>query len=209
MALLPSGYVFGTTGDSATPTEKPDGGTIVGITSATDTTNGPITQTFPFYENALGGREKRSVPKAVSGEAHAFSAQKAYSAGTFAYDPTNSQFTIRTVADKINNVSNTTLLIPGNAAFRTHRHVSNKSKGAKTSTAYRAGYWNALGVSEQRTNWTTAPSSNNVNYVLPTNNGSNADDQAIYVTYKSVPGELAYMYGAIDPLQDEYPARNL
>jgi hypothetical protein len=64
-----------------------------------------------------------------------------------------------------------------------------------------------MGISGQRTNWSTAPSTNNVNYVLPTNNGSNADDQAIYVTYRSVPGELVYMYGTLDAKMKDYPAK--
>ena len=111
-----------------------------------------------------------------------------------------------TSATKINNSANTTLLIPGYGNQPPHQQTSNKSKGAKTSTAWRAGYFVAVGVDNQRTNWSTAPATNNVNYVLPTNNGSNAADHAQFVTYKLIPGELAYMDGSPNPIQDEYKA---
>ena len=55
MALLPNTIIYGATGNSSSPTEKLDGGTIVGITSASDTTNGPITRTFPLTLNAIDG----------------------------------------------------------------------------------------------------------------------------------------------------------
>jgi hypothetical protein len=206
MALLPSGYIYATTGNYNLPTEKVDGGTVVGVTSATNTTTGPITRTFPLTSNAIEGSiDRRVVVVAASGAAHAYSATKAYAAGTFAYD--QDQFMIRTVATKINNVASTLLSINGLPKNRPHTLISNKSKGAKTSTAHRSGYWNGVGVANQRTNWSTPPSSNNVSYVLPTNNASNADDQGQFVTYKSVPGELAYMYGAIDPKLKDYPAK--
>jgi len=205
MALLPNTIIYGTTSNSSSPTEKRDGGTIVGITSASDTTNGPATQTFPLTSNAIDGETRRVVVIEASGAAHSYSATKAYSGGTFAYDQV--QFMIRTVATKINNVSSTLLSINGLPANRPHTLVSNKSKGAKTSTAHRAGYWRPVGISGQRTNWSVAPLSNNVSYVLPTNNGSNASDQGQFVTYRSVPGELAYMYGAIDAKLADYPAK--
>lgn len=205
MALLPSGYIVATTGNSNTPVEKVNGGTIVGITSATPTTAGsPVTRTFPLTNNAIDGRVKRVVVIAASGQAHAYSAQKALSAGTFAYD--QSQFMIRTVATRINNIASTLLSINGLPSNRPKNLVTNKSKGAQTSTAHRSGYWRGMGISGQRTQWSTPPSSNNVNYVLPTNNASNAADQAQFVTYKSVPGELVYMYGAINPILKDYPA---
>ena len=205
MALLPSGYIVATTGNSNTPVEKANGGTIVGITSATTTTAGsPVTRTFPLTNNAIDGRVKRVVVIAASGQAHSYSAQKALAAGTFAYD--QNQFMIRTVATRINNIASTLLSINGLPFNRPKNLVTNKSKGAQTSSAYRSGYWNGFGITNQRSNWSTPPASNNVNYVLPTNNASNAADQAQFVTYKSVPGELVYMYGAINPILKDYPA---
>lgn len=205
MALLPNTIIYGTTSNNSSPTEKLDGGTIVGVTSATDTTNGPITQTFPLTSNAIEVDERRVTVVEASGAAHAYSATKAYSSGTFAYDQV--EFMIRTVATKINNVASTLLSVNGLPSNRPHTLISNKSKGAKTSTAHRSGYWRPMGISAQRTNWSTPPATNNVNYVLPTNNAANAVDQGQFVTYRSVPGELAFMYGAIDAKLQDYPAK--
>lgn len=205
MALLPNTIIYGTTGDDSSPTEKLDGGTIVGVTSATDTTNGPITQTFPLTSNAIDLDDRRTMVKELSGASHATSVTKADSGGTFAYDQV--QFMIRTVATQINGQSNTVLQVNGLPSNRPHTLISNKSKGAKTSTAHRSGYWRGLGISGQRTNWSVAPQTNNVSYVLPTNNSSNANDQGQFVTYRSVPGELVYMYGAINPVLADYPAK--
>ena len=205
MALLPNTIIYGATGNNSSPTEKLDGGTVVGITSASDTTNGPITQTFPLTSNAIHGDVRQVLVLEASGDAHDYSAQKAFTAGTFAY--VQDQFMIRTVATKINNVASTLLSINGQAGNRPHTLISNKSKGAKTSTAHRSGYWRGVGISGQRTNWSSALATNNVSYVLPTNNSSPAVDQGQFVTYRSVPGELAYMYGAIDAQLKDYPAK--
>lgn len=205
MALLPNTIIYGATSNNSSPTEKLDGGTVVGVTSATDTTNGPITQTFPLTSNAIDLTDRRTIVVEASGSAHAYSAKKAYEAGTFAYD--QSDWMIRTVGTTINNVASTLLSINGLVGNRPHTLISNKSKGAKTSTAHRSGYWNGMGISGQRTNWSTPPATNNVSYVLPTNNSSDAVDQGQFVTYRSVPGELAYMYGAIDAKTVDYPAK--
>lgn len=203
MALLPNTIIYGTTGSSSSPTEKRDGGTVVGITSASDTTNGPVTQTFPLTSITI--KPGRSVPKELSGAAHASSATKADTGGTFAYD--QSQFMIRTVATKINNQANTVLQINGLPANRPHTLISNSAKGALLTTAHRAGYWRGVGISGQRTNWSTPPSTGDITFKLPTNNASDAVDQGQFVTYRSVPGELAYMYGSIDATLKDYPAK--
>lgn len=204
MALLPNTKIYGTTGNNSSPTEK-IGGVVVGITSATTVTAGsPLTKVFPVINNASDGLDTGNFPVEASGTAHAFSAKAAVSGGTFAYK--QSQFMIRGIATKINNITNSAILSNGNEEHVQRRHITLKQKGAKTMTAYAAGYWNPLGISGQRTNWSTAPASANVAYVLPTNNASTADDQAIYVTYRTIPGELVYMYGAINPKQDDYKA---
>ena len=206
MALLPNTIIYGTTGDSSSPTEKSDGGTVIGITSATDTTAGPITQTFNLTDNAIDGRERRVLVLEASGAAHAYSAQKADTGGTFAYD--QDQFIIRTVTTKINNQSNTVLQINGIPRNRPKNNVTDSAKGALLTTAHRSGYWRGVGISGQRTNWSTPPSTRDITFKLPTNNASDAVDQGQFVTYKSIPGELAYMYGAIDAKQDDYKARS-
>jgi len=205
MALLPNTIIYGTTGNNSSPTEKANGGTLLGVTSTTDTTNGPITRTFVVRDNAMGDVVRRSVPlERASGTGHTFNTKKAYTSGTFAYEQVD--WIVRQMATTINGVANTAIRLTGNESNRVHRLVSNKGKGAKTATAYRAGYWRPTGIVNKRINWSTAPSTANVSYVLPTNNSSAADDQAIYVTYRSVPGELVYMQGSTTPKQDDYKA---
>ena len=208
MALLPSGFIVQPkmAGNRNNPVEV-KGGVVVGITNATDITKGnAVTEVFQFSANAIGELDVLTTPK-ESASVHSASNQTGVlSGGTFAYN--QSQFMVRTSATNINNSSSTALLIPGYGSMAPpHRSVTNSSKGAKTSTAWRARYFNWLGIAGQRTNWSTAPATNNVSYVLTTDNSSNASDQAIFVTYKAIPGELAYMDGSPDPIQDEYKGR--
>jgi len=203
MALLPNTKIYGTTGNSSSPTEKV-GGVVVGITSATTVTDGsPLTQTFPFTQNSVQINDPNGVVSAT-GVGHAYNAQSVISGGTFNYN--QSQFMIRGIATKINNIANLAIFNNGNEDSIVRRPIALQQKGAKTVTAMVAGYWNPLGISGQRTNWSTSPASATGAYYLPTDNTTQADDHAIFNTYRTVPGELVYMYGAIDPLQDEYKA---
>ena len=207
MALLPSGIIVSTKGANAAknaPTEV-RGGVIVGITSATDTAVGqPVTEVFQFSTQAIGEKDVYTTPKESASVNSTSNQTGVLSGGTFAYDQV--QFMLRMSATKINNSDATALLINGQTTPPPHRAITNKSKGAKTSTAWRAGYWEALGIAGQRTNWSTAPSTNNAAYQETTGTG-NADDEAIFVTYKAVPGELAYIDGSPNPIQDEYKGR--
>lgn len=204
MALLPSGYAVGTTGNSITSPTEQLGGVMIGITTATAVTTGnPVTQTFNVRDTAETPN-RRVVPVAASGAAHAFSTQKAYTSGTFAYN--QSEFLIRTHADTINGVASNVLLINGNESGRLRRSLKQNAWGAKTSTAWRAGYFSFLRIAGQRTNWTTAPTANNATFKSTTNNGTDSSDEAIYVTFRSVPGELTYMRGEAHPFTDEYAA---
>jgi hypothetical protein len=207
MALLPTGIIVVPTGTTKTITPvEVIGGVVIGVSSATDTSAGsPITETFLFKKNGI--KPVYSAPIESTDAGSAYNATTALSStGTFAYN--QDQFMIKGVATNINNTASTALAIGGMSDNRPHKNDSNKSKGAKTSTAYRTGYWRALGISGQRTNWSVSPTTNNVDYVLPTDNTTAAVDQAIYVTYKAVPGELAYMDGSPNPIQDEYKPRS-
>jgi hypothetical protein len=210
MALLPSGIIVGATGNNTSPVEKRDGGTLIGITSASNTTTGPITRLFNVLNNAIEGQqERRSLVLEKTGAGSAYNTKKALTSGTFARDQvaTRDEWIIRGVAAKINGSANTAILINGILYNRPKTMTSNKSKGAKTSTAYRSGYWRPTGISGQRTNWSTAPATNNVSYVSTTNNAVDASDQCQFVTYMAVPGELVYMYGSLDAKLKDYPAR--
>jgi len=207
MALLPSGIIVSTKGANAAKNAPVEvrGGVIVGITSATDVTKGnPVTEVFQFSAQAIGEKDVYTTPKESASVDSTSNQTGVLSGGTFAYDQV--QFMLRMSATKINNSDATALLINGQTTPPPHRAITNKSKGAKTSTAWRAGYWEALGIAGQRTNWSTAPSTNNVAYQETTGTG-NSDDEAIFVTYKAVPGELAYIDGSPNPIQDEYKGR--
>ena len=147
MALLPTGVIVVPTGANKelTPVEV-KGGVMVGVTSATTTTAGsPITEVFEFKKNAI--KAAFSKPKQTTSTNSSYNATTSMtSGGTFAYN--QSQFMIRNSATKINNSSSNVLLINGMADNYQHRNVSNKSKGAKTSTAWRAGYLSLIHISE-------------------------------------------------------------
>jgi hypothetical protein len=203
---LPSGMVVSTTGNASYPFTEALGGAVVGVTDKTNTAAGqPVTTRIPFKDNAVGENHVDTKPKELTSTNSTSNQRPAYSAGTFAYNQV--QFMAQMVATKINNVANTSLQIGGQTVAPPHRSISNKSKGAKTSTAWRARNFNWLGIAGQRTNWSSAPATNNVDYVLPTDNTTAAADHAIFVTYKAVPGELTYMDGAPNPIQDQYKAR--
>lgn len=209
MAMLPSGYVVSTTGVYTNyPTEKVNGGTALGITNSTSVTTNPITKIFPVINAASDGiPNRRSIPVEASGVNHAYNAAKTLTSGTFAYN--GSGILIRTVSTQINGSANTALQINGNEQHRLRRSLRQKSWGAKTTTAWRAGYFRwtrTSGSSNVRSAWSTTPAALNENFVLTTNNGSNSDDTAQYVTFRSIPGELVYLQGSLTPYQDDYKA---
>ena len=207
--MLPTTYIVAPTGAAASKTTnvvvEVKGGVVVGVTSATDTTKGsPVTEVFQFSANAVGEDHVLTTPKQSASVNSTSNQTGILSGGTFAYNQV--QFMIRTSATKINNSASNTLLIPGYGKMPPHLSDANSQKGAKTSTAWRAGYWRAVGIAGQRTNWSTAPSTNNVDYQTPTG-GVLADDNAQFLTYKAVPGELSYMDGSPNPTTDEYKGR--
>ena len=211
MALLPTGFVVGTNGvHNASPTEQ-IGGAAMGITSATTITTGsPLTSTLPIYDNVYKGGNRRVLAIAASGGNHAYSAQKALSSGTFAYDA--SGYIIRSYSTQINGTASTLMSNMGNAGYRLRRSLVQKSRGIGYATAFRAGYFRFTKISGQRTNWSTAPTALSATFKSTTSNSTDSDDQALYVTYRSVPGELTYMIGSTiaseAPKQDNYKAKN-
>ncbi len=207
MAILPTGYVVGTRGVyNVTPTEDL-GGVALGITDATPATAGkPVTQTFSIVGNLTNTGNRRSVPIQASGTAHTYSAQRAMNGGTFAF-ANPSGYLIRGFSTTINGSASTSLLINGNEGFRLRRDHKLKSWGYKYSTAIRAGYFRFTKISGQRTPWSVAPSSLNETFRSTTNNATDAVDQTTYVTYRSIPGELVYLQGGLNPFLDDYKAQ--
>lgn len=206
MALLPTGYVVGTNGVyNVSPTEQ-IGGAAFGITDATTVTAGkPLTYVMPIKDNVGKIGNGRSLPIALSGVNHVYATQKTVSAGTFAYETYSP--VIRTVSTTLNGIANTALLINGNSGSRLRRSLVQKSRGIGYGTAFRAGYFRFTKIAGQRNNWSVAPSALNATFKSTTSNSTDSDDQALYVTYRSIPGELVYMHGSLDPKQDDYKAK--
>lgn len=199
MAYINSGVAIGTRGGLATNVLT---GSIASTTSATKTGDSEfIKNPSPLY--AFGTPVLPNEPriKTTSGSYNATTALA--STGVFAYGPTKNEWTILGVGTKINGTL-TTQLGTGSSQLVSKRNRRQKMFGAKTSTAFRAGYFQPLGT-DNRTPWTTKPASLNESYISPT--GGAVDDQAIYHTYLTIPGEFTYMYGAPNPKQDEYSGR--
>lgn len=203
---IPSTYKLSTTDNTdTTPTEK-IGGVVIGVTSATTVTAGePITKVFDLKtqgtDGAVGGR--RTSPKDTASTVEA----KGASIGTFAYDQVAWILRGNQASNKINNSTSTELTINGNGDDRDNERSSVKPVGGKTLTAFAARYWQPLGITDQRTNWSTAPTAMNVaNFLDPATGSATAVPDGAVGT-EAVPGELAYLYGALDPKQDDYKAR--
>jgi|TARA_R110000751_G_scaffold1976_1_gene7451 hypothetical protein len=199
---IPSSYKRATTGDAAFTAQKV-GGVVIGITSATTVTAGsPVTKVFDLKTQGTDGVDRRTAPKDTDITVTALAAT-----GTFAYDQSAFILIGNQANNKINNSASTALVLNGNDATVDGDRASVKPIGAKTLTAFAAQKWMPLGITAQRTNWSVAPTAMNVaNFVDPaTGSATVVPDGAVGT--QAVPGELAYMYGALDANQDEYKER--
>ena len=206
MALLPTGYVISCRGTGVAPLEQ-IGGAAMGITDATTVTTGsPFTSTLPIRDAITTGAmiSRRSRAIAASGLNHAYSAQRAMTSGTFAYDP--NAFIIQRYSTTINGIASNAMLFTDGDSYRLRRALRQKSWGYKYSTAIRAGYFSFTKISGKRTNWTTNPSALNDTFRSTTNNAVASDDQGMFVTYRSIPGELVYLSGSLTPVLADYSA---
>lgn len=194
---IPSTYRRNMTGGAFTSAKV--GGVLIGVTSATDTTNGqPITVTKQVKDNAVGERAFSGVK--ANTNAGAYNATKLLSSGTFAYGPAAGEWAIRRIGTTLNGTASTVLLFPASSSLTTHVHKREKMFGAKVLTAWRNRGWQPLGVSGQRSNWdanATGVNSGGVldplnsNFVSTTDNTSNSDDDAIGT--RAVPGSLTFL----------------
>lgn len=198
---IPSSYKRATTGDAAFTAQKV-GGVVIGITSATTVTAGsPVTKVFDLKTQGTDGVDRRTAPKDTDITVTALAAT-----GTFAYDQSAFIFIGNQANNNINGTASTALTLNGHESARDNERSSLTPIGAKTLTAFAARYWQPLGISAQRTNWSTDPTAMNVaDYDDGDTSTATTVDNAIGT--KAVPGELAYMYGALDANQDEYKAR--
>ena len=203
---IPSTYKVSTTDNTDTkPTEK-IGGVVIGVTSATTVTVGePVTKVFDLKTQGVGpnGSPRRSLPKDTASTVEA----KGAATGTFAYDQVAWMLIGNQASNKINNTTSTALTINGHEDVRDSDRASTFPIGAKTLVAFAARYWQPLGITGQRTNWSTPPTAMNVaNFLDPATGSATAVPDGAVGT-EAVPGELAYLYGALDPKQDDYKAR--
>ena len=201
---IPSTYKRNTVGGAFT--EQKIGGVVIGVTSATDTTDGqPVTEVFDLKtqgtDGVSGGR--RTTPKDTDITIEA----KGDGVGTFAYDQSAFMIIGNQANNKINNSASTALTLNGHESARDNERSSLTPIGAKTSTAWRDGSFEYLGVSAQRTPWGsgTPDPMNAANYADGDTSSATTVDDAVGT--QAVPGELAFMYGALIPNTGEYSAR--
>ena len=199
---IPSTYKVAPTGDGAFTAQK-IGGVVIGITSATTVTAGsPVTKVFDLKTQGTDGVDRRTTPKDTDITVTALAAT-----GTFAYDQSAFIFIGNQANNNINGTASTALTLNGRESARDNERSSLTPIGAKTLTAWRNGSFEYLGVSAQRTPWGsgTPDPMNAADYDDGDTSTATTVDNAIGT--KAVPGELAYMYGALDANQDEYKAR--
>ena len=198
---IPSTYKRNTVGGAFT--EQKVGGVVIGITSATDTTDGqPVTEVSALKDQGTDGVDRRTAPKDTAATVEALAAT-----GTFAYDQSAFILIGNQANNKINNSASTALKLNGRENARDNERSSLTPIGAKTSTAWRNGSFEYLGVSAQRTPWGsgTPDPMNAAKY----NDGDTATPTTVdnAVGTQAVPGQITYMYGAIDASGANYSER--
>ena len=200
---IPSVYKRNTVGGAFTSTSEKIGGVIIGITSATTVTAGqPVTKVFDLLTQGTDGAEggRRVTPKDTASTVEA----KGAGTGTFAYDQVAWMLRGNQSSNKINNVANTSLQINGNERIDRERS-SLTPIGAKTSTAWRDGSFEYLGVSAQRTPWGSGiPDPMNAADYHDGFGGVTIIDNAVGT--RAIPGELAYMFGSLVATTGDYSA---
>jgi len=193
MALLPTGIIVGTKSHASPPVEVVSS-LIAGVSTS-----------LALRDLSASVGNGRSVVIEASGSSHSYSAQKAYTAGTFAYEA-DTQI-IRGVTTSINGVASTAAKLTSSEEYLQRRSLVQKDRGASYATAIRAGYFSFTGVINQRTPWTTPPAALSNTFKSTTSNSTDSDDQGIFVTYRSVPGEFVFMNGSPNPILADYPAK--
>jgi len=199
---IPSTYKVAPTGDGAFTAQK-IGGVVIGITSATTVTDGsPVTKVFDLKTQGTDGVDRRTAPKDTDITVTALAAT-----GTFAYDQSAFILIGNQANNNINGTASTALTLNGRESARDNERSSLTPIGAKTLTAWRNGSFEHLGVSAQRTPWGsgTPDPMNAADYDDGDTSTATTVDNAIGT--QAVPGELSYMYGAIDASGATYSER--
>ena len=201
---IPSNYKVSTTNNADTNPTEAVGGTVIGITSATDTTAGqPVTRTWNVADNAIDGVERRTKPVDVDATVEALA-----STGTFAYDQVSFIFRGNQANNTINGTASTLLTINGNEGSRDNERSALSPFGAQTLTAMRNGSYEPLGVAGQRHPWGSGipGTMTGTNFHDGVGSATTVDDA---VGTDAVPGEITFQYGNLVPNTGEYDARTL
>jgi len=118
--------------------------------------------------------------------------------GALAYQPGagDPQFLIRTVASKVNNVSNTVL----------QSGASDKAGRRAINPIVKTHDYNITSINYVTGIATKHGSAGAVKNFVQSDGSTAASDDAANPT-RAIPGELVYMYGALTPKQDDYKAK--
>ena len=123
---IPSTYKRNTVGGAFT--EQKIGGVVIGVTSATDTTDGqPVTEVFDLKTQGTDGVDRRTAPKDTDIVQTALAAT-----GTFAYDQSAFILIGNQANNNINNTASTALVLNGNDSSTHNERSSLTPIGAKT-----------------------------------------------------------------------------
>jgi|694.fasta_scaffold00435_60 hypothetical protein len=194
--------------------EKRNGGTLINAGNVSAT--GPVANVLDLVE--VNGSKRSYGSKVLVDDSNSGGSQnadphgikKAYSAGTFAYNPAaGTNFIMRLAGDnaaKVSNVSSTALSVGGNKTpVSIHKIVDTRRIGAYSDRVFNLyavpnGY-----VFPGLTRGTGY--GNDANYVQADDGVTAAVDDAATPT-RSVPGELIYMFGGKTAKVDTYKAKN-
>jgi hypothetical protein len=175
------------------------GGVALGVTT---TSGSAITTSLALRTVNPAGEQKGNRVRSASSGAQNIAA--ATSGGRLSYDPAR-EFIINGFSTKVNGTTSTALSTAATPSGTNRKAVQSSVHmlGVGYRVAIAAGYWRQLGISGQRTNWSTAPTTlATTNYKSTTNSATTASDKA--VPSLTVPGNLLFRTGAPNAVIKSY-----
>ena len=210
---VPTAFLRNTTGGAFTAQKQ--GGAMVGITSATTTTEGnPITKALAVMDvtDPVVANRGMNLPRLRS----SLHLQKAVSGGTFAFTPapasrtaSDPQFVMMRVAVTLSGASNTVLQSGAGDFSRKSIHSVHHLNGAKTLTKWAANQFSWVGVAGQRHNWISGVPATLATSLFwdISDTGFTSTGATASLPTLAVPGELVYLETGKTPTQDDYNAK--
>jgi hypothetical protein len=176
------------------------GGVAIGVTTVSGSA---MTSSLALRTvNPAGEQKGNRVRSASSGSQNIAAAT---SGGRLSYDAPR-EFIINGFSTKINGTASSVLSFASTPSGTNRKAVQSSVHmlGVAYKTAIAAGYWRVLGISGQRTNWSTGPTTMaTTNYKSTTNASTTAVDKA--VPSLTVPGNLLYRSGSASATIKSYP----